>query len=662
MTHFTRMRTARTLAFVLMAVGLGVSAPVSAQFRNPLDGLTAQEHWKVFEALKASGRLTSKARFSGVSLREPPKAEILAWKPGQPFRREALAIVRQDKKTYEAIVDVQTRKVVSWKLLEGIQPGLTNEEVIGVGDKVKESPEWIEAMKRRGITDYETVFCAGPTPGYFGTPEEDNRRLQRVICWDSRGTFNQDARPITGLVVVWDADEQKVIRVIDTGAVPVSRARADYDEESVGKLREVTSPISLEQPLGPGFRVKGHEVEWQKWKFHFRMDARVGAVVSQVRYVDGDKARSILYQGNLSEIFVPYMDPSEGWYHWTFMDAGEYFMVGSGLPTPLEAGTDCPSNAVFFDAVFSSQLATPVRLQRAACLFESYAGDFAWRHMGSGNQIESRPQRNLVLRWMATIGNYDYAFDWVFQQDGTIKVVAAATGIDNVKGVRSRTAAEDKDGKDGAYGRFIAENIVAPNHDHFFSFRLDLDVDGTSNSLARDKLVQKRLPADHPRKSLWVVEEEVAKTEQQGQLHMMMEKPEVWRVINPNVIGPLGYPVSYEIKAGHNAVSLLTLDDFPRRRAGFVDHHLWVTPQRDNERYAAGDFPTQSQGGDGLPAWTSANRPVGNTDIVVWYTMGFHHLPRSEDWPVMPTARHEFELRPFDFFPRNPALDLPRKP
>lgn len=655
--------TLKQLKVVLvLALGVAASTPAAAQFRHPLDGLTAQEYWKVYEALKASGKLTGKARFSGVSLREPPKAETISWKPGQPFRREALSIVRQDKKSFEAIVDVHAGRLTSWKELEGVQPGLTNEEVVGVGEKVKESPEWIEAMKRRGITDLDTVFCAGPTPGYFGTQEEEGRRLQRVICWDSRGTFNQDARPITGLVVVWDADEQKVIRVIDTGAIPVSRAQADYDEESVGKLREVTNPISLEQPLGPGFRVKGHEVEWQKWKFHFRMDARVGAVVSQVRYADGEKARSILYQGNLSEIFVPYMDPSEGWYHWTFMDAGEYFMVGDGLPTGLEPGADCPSNATFFDAVFSSQRATPVRLQRAACLFESYAGDFAWRHMGAGNLIESRPQRNLILRWMATIGNYDYAFDWVFQQDGSIKVVAAATGIDNVKGVRSRTAAEDKDGKDGAYGRFIAENIVAPNHDHFFSFRLDLDVDGPSNSLVRDRLVQKRLPADHPRKSLWVVDEEIAKTEHQGQLHMMMEKPEVWRVINPNVIGPLGYPVSYEIKAGHNAVSLLTPDDFPRRRAGFVDHHLWVTPQRDNERFAAGDFPTQSKGGDGLPAWTKANRPVENIDIVLWYTMGFHHLPRSEDWPVMPTARHEFELRPFDFFSRNPALDLPKKP
>jgi primary-amine oxidase len=649
----------------LAAVVLCGLAPSNTlgQAQHPLDGLTASEHWSVFETLKASGHVDSSARYSGITLREPPKAEVLAWKQGQPFRREALVIVRQGKQTFEAVVDVRGQKVISWRELKGIQPSLTEEELTGVEETVKENPEWKEAMKRRGITDFETVKCVGLTPGNFGTPEEEGRRLQRVVCWDRRGTWNADARPITGLVAVWDADEKKVLRVIDTGVVPVSRAEADYDLDSVGKLREVSSPIALDQPLGPGFRVNGHEVDWQKWQFHFRVDSRVGLVVSNVRYVDGEKARSILYQGMLSEIFVPYMDPSEGWYHWTFMDAGEYYNAGNGgLPTSLEAGTDCPANSVYFDAVFANHFGIPVKRPRAACLFESYAGDFAWRHMSGPDQIESRPQRNLILRMMATVGNYDYCFDWVFQQNGTIKVIAAATGIDNVKGVRSRTVAEDRDGKDGAYGRFIAENIVAPNHDHFFSFRLDLDVDGTANSLVRDKLKMQRLPADHPRKSLWVIEEETAKTEQQAQAHMMMEKPELWRVINPSVIGPLGYPVSYQIQAGHNAVTLLTPDDPPRRRAGFIDHHLWVTPQKDNERFAAGDFPTQSKGGDGLPAWTSANRPIENTDIVVWYTMGFHHVPRSEDWPVMPTARHEFELRPFDFFARNPALDLPKRP
>lgn len=84
------------------------------------------------------------------------------------------------------------------------------------------------------------------------------------------------------------------------------------------------------------------------------------------------------------------------------------------------------------------------------------------------------------------------------------------------------------------------------------------------------------------------------------------------------------------------------------------------TPYRYDERYAAGDYPTLSTAGQGLPAWTKANRPIEQTDIVLWYTIGMHHMVRAEDWPVMPVLWHSFELRPFDFFDRNPALDLPR--
>ena len=654
------LRTWTTLALLCLLL-LPLRAGAQNQLpQHPLDALTAQEYWRVYDALKASGHVDSSSRYSGILLHQPPKAEVLAWKPGEPFRREALVIVRHQKKTFEAIVDIRQQKVVSWKELPGVQAALTLEEVTGVSDKVKESPEWQEAMRRRGITDFDTVDCHGVAPGYFGTPEEQGKRLQRVVCYDHRGTFNDWARPVEGLIVLWDADEKKISRIIDTGSVPISRAPADFDLDSVGPLRDVPTPIHVEQPLGPSFRINGGEITWQNWSFRFRIDPRVGLVIHNVRYLDGGKMRSILYEASLSEFFVPYMDPNEGWYHWTYFDLGEFSNLDGGLATSLEAGTDCPANAVYFDAVYANQHAMPERHPRTACLFERAAGDFAWRHL-SGGRIESRPRRDLVLRMIATLGNYDYDFDWIFMQDGTIKVAAGATGLDEVKGVRSRTAGEDRDGIDGAYGRFIADNIVAVNHDHFFSFRLDFDLDGTANSFLRETLETKRLPANSLRKSLWVVKPEIAKTEQQAKSVMTMEHPAQWRVINPTVLGPLGYPVSYLIKPGHNAMSLLTPDDYPRRRAGFTDYHLWVTPQRDNERYAAGDYPTQSKGGDGLPAWTKDNRPIENTDIVVWYTMGFHHVPRAEDWPVMPTAWHEFELQPFDFFAHNPALDLPKR-
>ncbi|MFB3117167.1 MAG: tyramine oxidase, partial [Myxococcota bacterium] len=197
------------------------------------------------------------------------------------------------------------------------------------------------------------------------------------------------------------------------------------------------------------------------------------------------------------------------------------------------------------------------------------------------------------------------------------------------------------------------------NHDHFFCFRLDLDVDGTRNSLLIERLTTKRLPESSPRKSVWIVEPKLADSEGEAKLRIDLEKPALWRVINPHVLGPLGYPVSYQLRPGTNAVSLLNSDDFPQRRAGFMDFHLWATPYAPQERYAAGSYPNQSRGGDGLPRWTSADRPIRDADIVLWYTLGFHHVVRAEDWPVLPTSWHGFELRPFDFFRHNPALDLP---
>jgi Cu2+-containing amine oxidase len=135
---------------------------------------------------------------------------------------------------------------------------------------------------------------------------------------------------------------------------------------------------------------------------------------------------------------------------------------------------------------------TPERRSDVGCLFER-GGELLWRHR-EGTIVDSRPARSLVLRWMATVGNYDYVFDWVFQQDGSIRGAVGATGIAEAKGVASRTVADDADGRDGAYGHFVSEHTVAPNHDHFFVYRLDLDVDGTNNSLVVDSLQKKRLP------------------------------------------------------------------------------------------------------------------------------------------------------------------------
>ena len=380
--------------------------------------------------------------------------------------------------------------------------------------------------------------------------------------------------------------------------------------------------------------------------------------MSTVGYEDGGRVRSVLYEGSLSELFVPYMDPDAGWYFKTYMDAGEY---GIGkLAVELEPQLDCPSNARFFDADFADDYGVPYPRERTVCLFERFAGDIAWRHSeAETGQTEVRRRTDLVLRSISAIGSYDYVFDWVFRQDGTIKVDVGAKGVPQVKAVASSTIDDAQGSSAIEFGRMVAEHTVAVNHDHFLSFRLDLDVDGRRNTFLHERLRSRRLDGPGPRMSVWTVDSRPLATEQAARLRIDLESPALWRIVNPDVVGPVGYPVGFQLKPGINAVSLLSPDDFPQLRAGFTDFHLWVTPHDRQERYAAGLYPNQSKGGDGLPRWTSADRSIENTDIVLWYTMGLHHVVRAEDWPVMPTTWSGFELRPFDFFQRNPALDLP---
>ncbi len=648
------------LAVTTLVVGSGGRAAAAEAAGHPLDALSSLEYSAVIAALKRAGRVNDASRFPLITIREPDKSKVLQWKVGKALPRRAFAIVKNGRETFEAVIDLSTSRVTSWQPVVDIEPNVLLEEWTAAQELVRSNPGWQAAVRKRGIDDFDEVVCVPLTVGYFGIAQDQGRRLVKVVSFDSRGTKNYWGRPIEGLTAVVDLNTREVVKLIDTGVVPVPDGPVDFDEASVGAPREPPNPISIAQSQGPSFNLRGHVVGWQKWSFHFRIDPRLGPVISLVRYNDNGRMRSILYQGALSELFVPYMDPGEGWYFRTYLDAGEY---GVGrLAVPLEPGLDCPPNAVFFDAVFADDLGVSYTQQRAACLFERYSGDVAWRHYEAVNgQSEVRRRTELVLRFVCAVGNYDYIFDWVFRQDGSIQIAVGASGIEQVKAVRSRTTTDDEHGRDLAYGHMVAEHTVGINHDHFFCFRIDLDVDGPRNSFVREQLTTKRLGPQSPRRSIWVIDAQTAVHEQEARLRINLAKPALWRVYNPNSLGPLGYPVSYQLKPKGNAVSLLSPEDFPQRRAGFTDFHLWVTPYREGERYAAGTYPNQSKGGDGLPRWTSANRPIETTDIVLWYTLGFHHVVRAEDWPVLPTGWSQFELRPFDFFERNPALDLPRE-
>jgi primary-amine oxidase len=626
--------------------------------KHPLDALSTEEYWTVYDVIQASGYIDEDTHYASVLLHEPAKGVVLAWKSGQPVLREADATLMRKGKTIEARVDIAARKLEFWKEVPGVQAPIFVSEILGMSDTILADERVKKALAKRGYTDLNQIECAAVPLGYFAYPEQEGHRIAFADCDLLHGVYHSWGRTIAGLTIEVDLGEKKILQVFDDGVLPFPGGPVNF-EEAPEVTRPGTKPGFISQPAGPSFEIKDGEVSWQNWRFRFRLDSRNGVILDLVRVADAGNLRSVMYEGMISELFVPYMDETRNWSTRVFIDNGEFFPGGT-LQTMRE-GVDCPSNGVYFDGISTNEKGFPVLHPRQACLFEKFDGDIAWRH-GDDVGVWGRPTRSLVLRSAALIGNYDYIFDWIFSQDGSIHVAAGATGIIETRPVAEETVGGMHSEETEKYGHLVAKNVLGVNHDHFFSYRLDLDVDGQNNSFMIHRLVQKKLPEGSPRKSIWVADASIAKTERDAMMDIHLDKPSMWIFINPNVKGPIGHPTGYEIMPGVTAASLMDPEDGVQKAGGFSNHQLWVTPYRPDERWAAGPYVIGSKGTDGLAAWAKENRKIENTDIVAWYTMGFHHVPRQEDWPVMPMMWHEFTIRPFDFFPQNPVLDLPHVP
>lgn len=186
-----------------------------------------------------------------------------------------------------------------------------------------------------------------------------------------------------------------------------------------------------------------------------------------------------------------------------------------------------------------------------------------------------------------------------------------------------------------SYGSLVSKNIVAPNHQHVFNFRIDMDVDGANNSVVEMNVVPGAHGEANPYQNAFRAQETVFRREQDSERNLNPDTARMWSVINPSVKNALGEPVGYSLMPEGNAIPHAAPTSSVRKRAGFITHQLWVTPYEPREMHAAGEYVYQSKGGDGLPRWTQANRTIQNRDVVLWYTVGVTHIPRLEDWPVM---------------------------
>jgi primary-amine oxidase len=639
-----------------LQMGASRSSPAaaSAAINSPLDPLTSDEIDQVMSVLRTENKISPTALIPQMKLQEPDKSFILRWRPGQPLRRAAYVVTRDSGVSFEGVVDLERNRTTSWRELPAtVQPPLALPEQLPAGAVVLEDPEFQRHLRARGIEDFSALICFPLSAGNFHVPSEQGKRLIRSTCVDASNVEDPWARPIENLTAVVDLDAKKVIEIIDSGIVPMSPSDGHY---LPGETRPAPTPLVISQPQGVDFTITGNEIAWDNWKFHFRVEQRDGLILSRVRYNDHGTERSVLYRANLAEIFVPYADPTSNWYYRTFMDEGEY---GFGKSTaPLVPNRDCPPNAVFRAVTIPGDDGTPITIPNAICIFER-APYLAVHHFDifTGNQF-ARSGRELVMRYATIVGNYDYLFDWTFQQDGSLACRLGASGVEQAKGAAASTVREAERNGDLLYGQLVDLGLTSANHQHIFNMRLDMDVDGRDNTFVTLTPRVTPAPASSRRKSAWVVDERQLEREQDARLDH--DEGVQWTVVNPHHRNSLGYPTGYVLDVHSESTRILMSDDdFPLQRAQFVTHNLWVTQFDNTELYAAGNFPNQSLGGEGLPQYVANNEVIKNRDIVLWVNLGLTHITRVEDWPLMSTEWFgSFELKPFMFFNRNPGLEI----
>ncbi len=633
--------------------------------RHPLDPLSEEEINQTTRILTASGRITPRMRIMAYSPHEPPKSAILAYRPGQLVQREVFVVIRDHERqvTIEAIVSLTDDTIPSWRERRDVQPALTYPEVFGAMQAAFDDAAFQAALAKRGITDLASVVLFPWTAGNWGSEDAAERgRLIRLQATASKGPAdNYYARPIEGVIVTVELDSM-VVKVDDYGAVPVPQRSGNYTATGITAPENVPyfpqgprkdlRPISIIQPEGVSFKVDGYQVSWQKWRFRVGFTPREGLVLHLVEYFDQGTWRPILYRAALSEMYVPYGDASPTHNFKNVFDAGE---VGIGvLANSLELGCDCLGEIYYFDAFVNDPEGQPAAIKNAICMHEE---DFSllWKHLeyneDGSTRMEVRRSRRLVISSISTVGNYEYGFYWYLYQDGTIQYEVKLTGI--------IAPAAIAPGEQPVSGSLVAPGLYGPNHQHYFNVRLDMMVDGLENSVIEVNCEPLPWGPENPRGNAWVARETLLATEGEAQRSIEPRTARYWKIINPSSHNQLGHPVAYKLVPGANAFPFFHEGSPQWQRGGFVRNHFWATAYSPRERYAAGDYPNQQRGGDGLPAYVQQNRSLVGTDLVVWYTFGSNHVVRPEDWPVMPVEMVGFSLKPAGFFDGSPALDVP---
>lgn len=627
----------------------GVAAAPPPAYLQALSPLTALEIRTVTDIIKADADLGPAALFGNLDLREPTPQEWRDHLAGKPFERQARINISHKPRpgVWMVIVSLDNPRIVSRRHFPTAKSAFQVEQLLGVERIVKADPDFIEACRKRGITDMTGVCVDSWSGGDFGFPDEDGRMISYTHSWlRLRENENFYAHPIDGLNVAIDVKTGEIIRIDDHGGPAIPMAEIEYEPEFQSATRAHMKPLNVVQPEGTSFTMDGHAIAWDKWTLMIGFSPRDGIILHDIRY-DG---RPIVRRAALAELVVPYGSPERGHYRKNIFDIGEY---GFGkFNHSLKLGCDCLGAIHYLDSHYCGLDGGVITIEKGICIHEEDAG-VLWKHWDfRTDRTELRRGRRLVISCINTVGNYEYAQYWYLDLAGEIKCEVKATGIVD-------TMACDP-GEPGRFAHEVAAGLSAPIHQHIFCARLDMAVDGSQNSVVEVNSYVEPVGPTNPWGNAFYAEETVLKTELEAARRANLETHRSWKIINPNKLNHVGKPVSYKLHATDCVTPFLDENGPSGKRSNFVRNHIWVTPFHEDERYPAGEYVCNSDGTEGLAEIVKQDRSVENTDIVLWHCFGLHHVVRPEDFPVQPCISAGFALAPAGFFELNPSNDLPR--
>lgn len=617
---------------------------------HPLHPMTVNEIERVV-AIFREHHPDEHAFFASVGLIEPEKAVVQQFKQGGQVTRNIrlLGLDSQHDGGFQADINVATGDFALKRLAGDAQSPYGFADLGLAVELTKNNKTWLDAVRMRGVKvdskeDLELVQVDPWPAGGYAHPllKEGHRGLRCIAFVRSDATDNGYARPIHGLIAHVDITARQVIDVEDHGVVPLPPEPGRFDTPSFTETTELKK-LSITQPNGPGFTVDGYHVKWQDYEFRVSIHPVNGLVLHQLSLQD----RPILYRAALSEMVVPYgdRDPMHSWKH--VLDASEYNM--GVLINSLKLGCDCLGEIYYFDTQQVTWEGKVKTVENAICMHEEDYG-IQWKHYDSQSQTsEVRRSRRLVISSIFTIGNYDYGFFWYLYLDGTIQMEIKLTGIVGVSAVTDET-------HNPAQSPLIAPGLASPLHQHLFCFRLDWELDGGPNSLFESNIEVLPISDANPDGTQFQVISRHLATESEAKRRIAPEVSRSWKVTNPNKQNGLGVPTAYKLLPAASPTLFAHPQSQVAKRAAFAQNHLWATPFAEGEFAAAGPHTVMHAGQGGLQEMTQNDRDISECDLVMWHTVALTHVPRPEDWPVMPVEYTGFHLIPVGFFDRNPTL------